>query len=56
VELGLLGLILGNVLYLVWANTKLMQAFRAIEATASRTKQMTARMLTMVGALEEKEQ
>lgn len=57
----MLGLVLVNSLYLIWASIKsrqesrlLMEAFRDIEATASRTERMTARMLTMVGELEEK--
>jgi hypothetical protein len=55
-ELTRLSLILAVVLYLVYMHVQLMRAFRDIENTASRTEQITARMLTMVGQLEEQEQ
>ncbi len=59
----LLGIIAINTLMLLWVGRdtivsvrKIAEALQRVEETASRGERMTAKILTMLGELEEKEQ
>jgi hypothetical protein len=55
--------ILGNALVILWvvrdtivSVRKIAEAVQRVEETASRTERITAKMLTMIGEIEEREQ